>query len=84
MLTIMQVQISYVFRTYLPERITLAVDMLIVSAPSPPVPTISSNFPNAKYEKGWVGNVIVTLRYDMICDVDEICASKCTRACLII
>ena len=53
MLAIMQVQISYVFRTYLPERITLAVDMLIVSAPSPPVPTISSNFPNAKYGKWW-------------------------------
>ena len=53
MLTIIQVQISYVFRTYLPERITLAVDMLIVSAPSPPVPTISNNFPNAKYGKGW-------------------------------
>ena len=31
-----------------PERITLAVEMLIVSAPSPPVPTMSSNFPETQ------------------------------------
>ena len=29
----------------LPESMTLAVEMLIVSAPSPPVPTISNNLP---------------------------------------